>query len=429
MSVLPQVIVDVGFTSPTVATTAFILDDPVRGKLDGPPTLADDNIWSDITASVRSWSVTRGSHRGDDPTLRYDTGTATIVLHDPDRDFDPDNLAGPYVAGGVTQIEPMRRVRIRAVWNGVTYPIFFGYADDWQADYQGNSWTYTTLTASDALKIFASYDRGTSVSAGAGENAGARVTRILDGVGWSSADRVIATGNTTLQATDLSGNALTELLLVQDTELGEFYANASGKIVFRNRNATLTDARSNTSQATFGDGGYAATGEIPYADTTPSSLDEAIANTVTAQNEGGTAQTVIDAGSVTQYLTKTFQRTDLIAQTDGDALAWAQALAYQYSTPRRRFASVAFNTPRPEVAAAHWPAVLGREFGDRVTVKRRPAGGGTTISRDCFIRGVQHESDGTYWKTTWIPQAADRYSFFVLDDATLGRLDNNALSY
>jgi len=42
---------------------------------------------------------------------------------------------------------------------------------------------------------------------------------------------------------------------------------------------------------------------------------------------------------------------------------------------------------------------------------------------------VQHESDGTYWKTTWIPQAADRYSFFVLDDATLGRLDNNALSY
>jgi len=425
---LPQVIIDVGFTSPTVATTAFILDDPVRGKLDGPPTLADENIWSDITDSVRSWSITRGSHRGDDPTLRYDTGIATIILNDENRDFDPDNLSGPYVAAGVTQIEPMRRVRIRAVWAGVTYPIFYGYADDFQADYQGNSWTYTTLTASDALKVFASYDRGAATPAGAGENAGARVTRILDGIGWSSADRVVATGNTTLQATDLSGNALSELLLVQDTELGELYADASGRIVFRNRNAVLTNTRSTTSQATFGDGGFSVTGEIPYADVVPSSLDEAMANTVTAQNTGGTAQTVIDGGSVTQYLTKTFQRTDLIAQTDGDALSWAQAVVYQYSSPRRRFASITFNTPRPEAASAHWPAVLGREFGDRVTINRRPAGGGT-ISRDCFIRGVQHESDGVSWKTTWVLQAADRYSFFVLDDAILGRLDNNALSY
>lgn len=425
---LPQVIVDVGLTSPTVASNVFIVGDSVRGKLDGPPVLGSDDIWVDVTDWVRSWSVSRGSRRGDDTTLRYETGTATVILNDSDRRFDPDNLSGPYVAGGVTQIEPMRRVRIRAVWNGVTYPIFYGYADDWQADYQANSWTYTTLTASDALKVFASYDRGTSASAGAGENAGARVTRILDGIGWPSLDRSIAVGNTTLQATTLDGNALTELLLVQDTELGEFYADAYGRAVFRNRYAMLTDARSSTPQAVFGDGGYAATSEIPYADVTPSSLDEALANTVTAANAGGTEQVVIDAGSVTQYLTKTFQRTDLIAQTDAAALAWAQALLYQYSSPRRRFSTVAFNTPRPNVSAAHWPAVLGREFGDRITVKRRPAGGGT-ISRDCFVRGVQHESDGASWKTTFVLQSADRYSFFVLNDAILGRLDSNALSY
>jgi hypothetical protein len=425
---VPQVIVDIGFVSPTVSDTVFVVGDPLRGKLGGTGLLGTSDIWTDVTAYVRSWSVRRGASRGDDPTLRYEPGTATVEFNDGDRRFDPENLSGPYVLGGVTQVEPMRRVRIRAIWNGITYPIFVGYADDWQPSYQGNSWTYTTLTATDAEKVFAANDRSGGGAVGAGEDAGARVTRILDGVGWSAADRNIDVGDTLLQSTTLAGNTLTELLLVQDTELGEFYIDASGRATFRNRRAMLTEARSSTSQAEFGDGGYVATGEIPYADAQPSTGDEGMANTVLASAAGGTQQIAQDSTSVSRYLIKTHTRDDLLLQTDAEALNWANAIKYQYAYPARRFATLEFNTPALDVDDVHWPQVLGREFGDRITVNRRPAGGGT-ITRDCFIRGVTHESDGAYWRTSWILQSAARYSFFVVGDPVLGVLGSNALAY
>lgn len=428
---LPQVIVEVGLTSSTVPTTVFVLDDPVRGLLDtGQLGSSTDEIWTDISAWVRNWSVGRGSKRGDDFNLRYETGTLTVELNDGDRRFDPDNAAGPYVLGGVSLLTPMRRIRIRAVWNGITYPIIAAYTDDWQAAYQGNSWTYTTVTGSDALAYFNGIGRIALLTAvGAGEDAGARVNRILDTASWSSTDRVVATGDTTLQATVLDGNALTELQLVQDTELGEFYADTQNRAVFKNRRAILTNTRSNTSQATFGDGGYAATGEIPYADATPSSLVDSFANTITASVVGGNPQVAQDSTSVSNYLVKTTGRSDLVSQTDADAMGWANFLLYQFSTPRRRWSQISFSVPTPDVSNAYWTAVLGADFGDRITIKRRPAGGGSPIVRDCFVRGVNHTHDGQRWTVSFVLQSADRFSFFVLDSATLGVLDSNALAY
>jgi hypothetical protein len=424
---LPKVYVDVGFTA-TAAGGVFTVGHPTLGRVGMNPVGAED-IWTDVTPYVRSWSVQRGAGKGDSPTLRFDPGTASIQFNDGDRRFDPNNLSGPYVVAGVTQVEAMRRVRIRAVWNGVTYPIFYGYADDWLPSYQGNSWTYTTLPATDATVLFAGSDRLAVTPVGAGEDSGARISRILDVYGWSATDRVIAVGDTTLQATDLSGNMLTEMLLVQDTEQGELYVDAQNRVVFRNRRAILEDVRSNTSQATFGDGGYAATGEIPYADAKPSTPGDTLVNSISASRVGGVEQVVTDALSVARYQAKTHTRDDLLMQTDDGALQWANWIKYQFATPAQRFASLEFNTPRPDFEAAYWPAMLGRDFGDRITVNRRPAGGGSTIVRDCFVRGVTHDSDGASWRSSLVLQGADRFSFFVVGDPILGRAGLNAVAY
>jgi hypothetical protein len=424
---LPEIHVDVGFTS-AGTSNVFTVGHPTLGQVGNVP-IGDPDIWTDVTAYVRKWSVKRGAGKGDDPTLRFDPGTASIEFNDGDRRFDPENLSGPYVVAGVTQLVPMRRVRIRAVWSGVTYPIFYGYANDWIPDYQGNSWTYTTLPATDGTVLLNRVNRDAVAPVGAGEDSGARATRILDDVSWPAADRVVATGDTTLQATTLAGPALTELQLVQDTEQGEFYLDSQGRAVFRNRQALLDDARSNTSQATFGDGGYAATGEIPYADVIQSTPGDTLVNSIDASMAGGTEQHVEDAVSVAQYGSQSHTRDDLLMQTDDGALQWANWLKYQYSQPARRFARMDFNTPSPEVAAAFWPAMLGRDFGDRITVKRRPAGGGSTIARDCFVRGIEHESDGAAWTSAFILQGADRYSFFVVGDPILGRVGLNAVAY
>jgi hypothetical protein len=202
----------------------------------------------------------------------------------------------------------MRRVRIRAVWNGVTYPIFRGYADDFVPSYQGNTWTYTTVPATDGMVTLAGDRTALATPVGAGEDSGARVKRILDAANWPSTDRVIATGNTTLQATDMGGSPGSELQLVADTEHGEFYIDAQGRAVFRNRQAIITDTRSNTSQATFGDGGYAATGEIPYADATQSTPGDTLVNSITATRVGGAEQVVTDGLSVSRYGAKPYSR-------------------------------------------------------------------------------------------------------------------------
>jgi len=424
---LPKVYVDVGFTA-SGTSNVFTVGDPTLGQV-GVVPIGDPNIWVDVTPYVRSWSVKRGASKDDDPTLRYDPSTCTIELNDGDRRFDPDNLAGPYVSAGVSQIEANRRVRIRAVWNGTTYPLFYGYADDWVPEYQGNNWTYTTLTATDASKLFAAHDRTAVAPIGGGQHSGSRIVTILDDYGWPSSNRSVATGDTTLQPTDLGGNMLAELQLVQDTEQGSFWISAAGTPTFGNRKEVLTYAPSKTSQATFGDGGYAATGEIPYADVVMSTPADTLVNSINATMVGGTTQHVEDATSVSRYGPKSLARDDLIMETDAAALQWAQWLLYQFETPERRFSRINFNRPSPAVESAFWPACLNRDLGHRITVKRRPAGGGSTIQHDCFIRGIEHSSDGADWKCTFTLQSADRFSFFVVGDPILGRVGYNAVAY
>jgi hypothetical protein len=426
---LPRVVFDIGFTASATAGV-FTVGDPVLGRVGLNPVGADD-IWTTLPdRCVQSWSIRRGATRGDDPTLRYDPGTLTLVLNDGDRRFDPENLLGPYVAGGVSQVLPEVRVRARAVWDGVTYPLFRGTADDFKPSYNGGFWTLSNVVATDASKVFAAQDRQAVTAVGAGENSGARVSRVLDQTGWPSADRVIATGDTTLQATTLQGNQLTELQLVQDTEQGELYVDGQGRVVFRNRRAMLTDTRSNTSQAVFGDGGFASTGEIPYASADMSTPTDALVNVINVARAGGTEQLVEDVVSKARYLPKSHTRDDLLMETDDAAFQWAAWLRYQYATPARRFSRIDFNTPRPDVEATFWPALLGRDLGDRITVKLRPAGGGDPIVKDCFVRGFEHDSaNAAVWTSALILQDASRYTFFRVGDPILGRVGLNAVAY
>lgn len=416
---LPTVRIEVGLAGPSVGAV-FVIGDPLRGRVGVDPIGGE--VWTDITDYARSWSVRLGASQGNQPTRRYDPGTATIVLNDGDRRFDPDNLAGPYVSAGETLIEPMVRVRIIAEWDGIAYTLFTGFADDWVPDYQGNDWTYTTLTATDATKVWATDKRTAALPGGVGELTGARVTRVLNSMSWPIEDRLIDPGTTTLQSTSLDGQGLAELQLVQDTELGELFVDQLGRAVFQDRQSVLTRAESTTSQATFGDGGYVATGEIPYADVKRTSLDETMANRVSITRVGGTEQLVQDTASQAKYLTKPHDRSDLIMQTDADALNYAKAVLFRFKDPVRRFERLEFLTPAPQVEDVVWPQVLGRTFGDRITVIRRPAGGGSAIQGDALIRGFEHQSDGESWTSAWVLQAADKFTYFTIGDPDRGRI-------
>ncbi|MGC5019007.1 carbohydrate binding domain-containing protein [Micromonospora sp. DT47] len=238
----PELIVEVGFTAPLTGT-ALHLNDQARGLLDHN-TLGADDLFTDVSGWVTRFQTRRGATRTDSPLLRYEQGTATIVLRNDDRRFDPTNLAGPYVVAGRSQVEPMRAVRIRARINGVTYPLWRGFADKWKVGYDGPGSSVVTLTCVDGFAAFASYDRNESVSAGAGEDSGARINRILDSIAWPDGDRMVAVGDSVLQATTLAANTLTELHLTADSEMGELFMDADGRVRFRNRLALAESLRS-----------------------------------------------------------------------------------------------------------------------------------------------------------------------------------------
>jgi hypothetical protein len=425
---LPTIRIEAGLSGPTVAADIWHIGDLVRGQV-GVAKIGPDDVWVDITYAVRSWTFRRGMNRGNGNELRYEAGTLTVELNNGDRAFDPTNLTGPYAPSGVTTLLPMVRVRVVAEWDGVVYPLWAGLADNWVPDYSQPTWSTTSLTATDAFKVFTGRDRTAVAAVGANEDSGARIGRVLDSIGWPTDDRSIQAGNSLVQGTTLEGNGLTELQLTQDSEQGEFYIDATGIPTFRNRHAILLDARSNTAQADFGDGGLVAAGEIPYASTAVENDDVTLANRIRATNVGGVEQVAEDAASEARYLVKEYARTDLLLTSDAEALAWAQWKLGQLKDPELRFSQVAFNVPRVGESDTVWPVLLGRELGDRVTVTRRPPGGGDPNIRDCWVRGIEMTSDGADFKTTFALQTTTRTNFWTIGHPTLGRVGVNAIAF
>jgi hypothetical protein len=435
LPVLPQLIVEAGLVpdSPAQGGTTLFLDSLTNGILD-TDTLGTGIAWTDISVFVLGFTITRSSSRLMGPLWNYQAGTVTILLDNSDGRFDVDNASSPYAGN----LAPMVPVRVRAVFASVTYPLYSGFADGWlpgQVTYEGG-YAELTVPATDAFKVLAGITLAPVSIEGISADTGARVRDILTHAGWyTSAERnVISTGNSTLQGTTLGDTALNLMQVAADSEIGQLYINGAGAVVFRARHDILTDTRSNTPQAVFGDlpGTVETAGtELAYAAVGRADDDTTIGNDVQATRVGGTLQEVKDATSIAKYLfPRTYARSDLILQDDPTALNWAQWIVYISKNAEDRFESLAVDPAADPFNL--WPQCLGREIGDRIQIWQRPAGLPSPVSKDCFIAGITHvwDSISSAWLTTWTLADASKYGgFLTLDNPTLGKLDSNALTY
>jgi hypothetical protein len=258
-----------------------------------------------------------------------------------------------------------------------------------------------------------------------GELSSERVDRILDFAGWDVSLRDIDTGNTALMNGSFSGSVLDYLLKIAESENGNVYMNGDNELRYRSRHAISTNTRSSTSQATFGD---VPASELPYADLKFESSDLHLRNVVTVTRDRGVPQQVIDATSRTRYQESPYQRTGQLMETDTEARESAQWILGHYKDPTERVAEIEI---KPRRAAALWPEVLGRELEDRITIKRRPPGGGSTITHDALIEKMTESvTVNGNWTVTWALSPADTQSYLILDDPVFGLLDSgNLLGY
>lgn len=440
--VLPGITVEAALTTtqPVSGAGTMTLNDLSFGILD-TDFLAGADTWTDISAYVINFSISRPSSRVVGPLFQFQAGTASVTLDNSDGRFDPDNLSGPYVVSGVSQVHAMVPVRISAVWGPTRYYLFKGFADSWTESQVGYSAGYSewVLAATDAMKILAGINLAALGSpVGASELSGARINRILNSASWYTGQgggaRFVDTGDSVLQGTSYGDTALNLMQLTADSELGQLYIDGSGAVVFRHRKALLNDTRSVVSQATFGDQPTGST-ELACAVVSRADDDTTIANDIQATRVGGTLQELSDAASIATYVfPRMYTRSDLIVVGDADALQWAGWVLYIAKTGEDRFDSVTVDPAADPVNL--WPQVLGLDIGTRITVVRRPPQGsspvGPAITRDCFIAGVSHAFDvpTAAWSTVWTLQDASKYSsFFTLDNAVTGKLDHNALTF
>ena len=290
----------------------------------------------------------------------------------------------------------------------------------WQPDYPAgfDRESTTELVAVDGIAILARIDGREQTSQGAGELSGARIDRILTQAGWPAGARVVGTGKATLQATTLAQNAWSELQLTSDTEFGELYIDGSGRVVFRGRDDVLTDERSTVAQAVFGD--RADLGEIPLLEVAVSYDDEQIVNDAQIARAGGSTVRGLDTGSIAEYGTLSFTRSDLLHEDDSTSEAYVRNLLALFSEPELRIDQISINARTSEATRRQ---AFRREIGDRVQVRISPPGRATRIEREVFIRGVTHEFDyqALTWVTRFALQDAERFELPArVDSAIIG---------
>ncbi|MEU1761667.1 hypothetical protein [Micromonospora sp. NPDC005652] len=414
------ILVDFGLLQgSTIDPTYLLVGHPTQGLI-GTGRIAPEDVLADYSARLMSMQVQRTSTRRTGPVIEYNAGTASVTL------LNDDGALDPYTLDAAGLVAPGAVMRIRKVHEGVTYPVFYGWVDSWIPEQRGPDHAVVIVNASDALsRLAGSRLAPLTAPVGDGEDTGARIHRILDWAGWPTADRLIDTGRSTLLPTQLGTDPLSVAQEVALNEIGDLYADAEGRIVFRHRHRLLTDTRSTTSQATFGSG----PGELRWVDSLGLSHDRgALINRVTAtvDLEDAVPQTASDTASIDRYGVYPHEET-LQLETNDEAAGWASYVLRQNHLPEFRVTSMVVDV-RVDPAAL-FPQVLGRDFGDRVTVVRRPPGG-IVDAREVFVRSIEHTwSPPDQWRTSWELQPADRYLFMTVGHPSMGVIGENALAY
>lgn len=409
------------FSMPTVGTADQVL-------ISGTPSAA-------LTANT-SWLLKVGGTTGGSPGL-LTIGSGTVATSSVRVD---DSKVHHVVAdwnGHVLYLDgssvgsftvPGTQESVSAFGAGYAYPgvVTLGFSGTMQhiATYSGG------LTST---KVANHYSAG--LNAFANETSGTRVGRILDWVGWDSSLRSIDAGEVTIEAVPSSQRgqaALDALHDVDNTEGGQLYMSADGKLTFRELDGPIADSRSLISQATFGD----STGELPYTDIQFDFDDTLLRNYVTTTRNGGAQQIASDSASITTYGTMSYSRPTTLEVSDTAAYSAAQRVVALYKDVKTRVSQIVVNgesSANGKTPTDIYPQILGREIGDRITVKRRPQGVGSAITKDVLIEGIQHDADPSKWITTFQLSPIPTYgnvtstNWLILNDSTYGKVGTGVL--
>jgi hypothetical protein len=366
----------------------------------------------DITTRCISMTVRRGRN---DYTQPYRAGTATIVARNLDGELDPDNAAGTYYGELLTG----RRIRIISNKSNLLYErtIYVGFITDLALSYDLSGQTTATITCLDGLGELAQtqIDSGTAVTE---ETTGARVGTIL---GLPEIDYQYATdldvGYSTCAAGTASGNTLSYLFQVATTEQGALYVDREGTLQFRDRYELL-----NASTLTFSD-----TSGTNYEQINRAVTQTELYNRL-ASNRASAADVV--RNNVTNqgvYGVRFFDLGEVLFGTDAEVTDMLDYAMVRYSSTSPRVTDI--TTFLDSKSALQVSQLVQLELADSVTVEFTPPNV-SQIVLESSIESIEHQyTYGAGWRLKFGLTPRDTSNYLVLNDAVLGKLDENVLAF
>jgi len=396
-----------GFASPMILDAGIL----------GVNAFADSTaVTADVSSQVDSIKTVRGRTALSD---KFQTGTLTLRIVDQNGDFNPQNPSSPYAG----LLNPMRKVQITATYGSVTYPIFAGYITSYSTStprFTGDV-VYTTIQAVDGFRLAQNAQISTITGGTAGQTTGTRIGKLLDAIGWPTGMRDIDAGQTTVQADPGSlRTGLGAMQTIESTEYGALYMDALGNFVFQDR--ALTSSSVAGTPTVFADDGSG----ISYNNAIWKLDDSLIFNKASITRTGGTAQVASNQASIDKYFLHSYQETNLLMETDAEALNNAQAYVASRQETSVRCDAVTLDLYTNDYNSGII-AALDLDFFDPVTVTTTQPGS-STLSKTLQVFGVSHDIKPNAWKTTFTTLEPIIDSF-IIGSSQYGVLGTNTLSY
>ena len=405
---MPTVKVEIRFAAGAVSV-GFPLGDAILGL----STLGEAVAYTDVSTDVRAVTISRGKQRELD---EFAAGMCSVVLDNRDRDYDPLYTSSPYFVDGETQVKTGRWMRVKATHptTGVEYDLYKGTIRNWDLNYDFPNDATSTPSATDYIENLTNTNITTTTSAGL---SGVMVGEILNEA--NILERTLDTGNTSLQAVTFAGaNALTALQTATKSEGGgtaAIYCDGTGDVVFEDRLSLTTNARSSTSQATFGDAA------LPVDSVELSYDSDLIKNDISLTRIGGTVQTKTSSTSKDDYGIRSFSLTGLYNNDDTSVENIAQLYLDAFSEAELRIRKITIN---PRMNAALMTQALSRKIRDIITITYDPpntAGGTNTVTKQMFISGIDHDFSAEIMRTTFtLESTTGRSPYWTLGASELG---------
>jgi len=394
---------------------AFRLNDAVKGVLDNTDFTLGGTKLFDISSRLVSVAIRRGKSQALD---RIDAGIATITVDNFDRLFDPLYEDGLYYG----QLIPRREVVI----SSKGYPVFNGFIDDFDIQYEPGKKSVVSIAVSDAFSVLANSSLDEVVPPS--ELSGARIERVLDlpEVSWPLERREIDPGNTLMldSVVNEGTGTLSYLQLVETSEFGTIFISREGNVVFRERNSVpnvIDVVFANTTVDPL-------LTAVPFIDVNIVYGSENLYNRIFLENdeaipEEGFAE---DLDSQALYGVRAYDKSGLLVQNATDLQFLSDYLLERFKQPQYRFETVTVSLDN--ISAEQQNLVLDLEIGDIVQVKFLPSEVPPAIEQYCRVIGINNSWDNNSKNITFSLERLD-FAIFILDDAVLGVLDDDRLAY